>query len=46
MMAIAIGGTQGRMRNYRWVGDFILLNSGNFWIGAKKIYYKIPYFFW
>ena len=36
MMAIAIGGTQGRMRNYRWVGDFILLNSGNFWIGARK----------
>ena len=36
MMAIAIGGAQGRMRNYRWVGDFILLNACNFWIGARK----------
>lgn len=27
---------QGRMRNYRWVGDFILLNACNFWIGARK----------
>jgi|LakMenE01Jun11ns_1017448.scaffolds.fasta_scaffold9904926_2 hypothetical protein len=29
---------QGRMLNYRWVGDFILLNACNFWIGARKNY--------